>query len=1596
MREQTPVTILERGANHKIVQHVSWQLDEKGQATAKTNTYTELATGLNYQGEKGEWSETRELIEPLPKGAGAVARNGQHKVFFPQDIYEGQIELQTSDGQWLRSRVLGLSYFDSESGKSVLISEVTNSVGELFGGNVLVYPNAFTDVRASLRLTYTKSGFEQDVVLEEQPPTPETFGLNPKTTRLQVLTEFFNAPQPIKLEQSYADSFGGKIIDEQLDFGSLRMIQGKAFTIDAGESSKTFPVSKQWLKIDGRDFLIEEVELQSVTKELDALPKARSAALQSVTNTVRQANFGKPVIPSLRLSSKATTGIEMRLAQANPINKGFVLDYVTVNTGQNNYTFKGDTTYYISAPLLLTGTTTFESGAVIKYAINAGLTLYVTTGNPVATVNWQGSAYRPVIFTAKDDNSVGENIVGSNGNPTPNAYANPALDLSAANGLPAIKYARFSFAQQALTLGSASTLNLSHAQFVKCNYGLGAANYQSVTANLRNILFGAVVKPFNLQNLNYGATLSAQHVTFDTSTTLVNEGAVTAYSLDMVNCIFANVNGMGWTGTPGDHLTGHHNAFYLSPFNFGAAEVTVSGTPFQSPVGAGNYYLNDSSGLRDQGSASIDSTLLLELTQKTTFPPPPANILLNTTINSATPTTFNPVVQRDADTPDLGYHYEPLDYMCSQITIGGSSAALVLGNGVAVGLYGTSGFLPQGGGITSVGLPSAMNRLVWYPSVQEQPVRLNNISTVGSSVFSPSAAGTPKIVALSFTDLPMQGSRQSMFGQIYAYHYPIITLSGCWFRGVNLTVGAPSYGPAANPAANVTLLNNVFERSTLSLFNGYVNYYGTFSQMPLGVTLYNNTFWSNTVTLFFMDAYAATHKNWVIKDNLYDGVVNTFSGDGGYASLIANTHDAFRNTANPLGGPNHVTLTSLTYATGPYGNWYINQASSSSTPNTALVNAGSRNSTAAVLDGHTERTDQTPDSGTVDIGFHYKISSPPTADIVSANTCRNQSVPFDLVGNSPQGVPLNFIIVSGQTPGTLVQNRNHCTYTPAAGFEGTHTITYKVNDGWWDSGNATVTIEVGSAPTADSQTMQTCKGVPKMIILTGADGCDEPATLAFSIVTQPTGGTLGAITPLAGGHSASVVYTPNSLPMPFCGADSFTFKVNDGVRDSSPASVTVNVGDSAPEAKCQDVMTGLNVPITFTLTGVDDCNDTLTFTKDSDPANGTITQFNPTTGSVTYQPNTGFEGTDTFTFHVNNCSFSSPSQTVTINVVPAPTLTTECRPNRIILTWTLPSFLQTLAGGGYIQDFQIFRCSTISGNCSPSTTPITTISDPQITKDPLRWTFEDTSVTAGQTFCYSIKFRHKNECDSITVIESPISNLGCMQICPVPPLGPVDVAFIFDNTGSMGNAPLTELKNNIQTVLDHIESSSGNDYRLALVTTETEQVFVRLAFSNNNRTSFTTELNNIGGGGGVLEPESTDECLNTVVNALSGSPTRSDPRNCNRPPPLQINNFSPGFDSPNSRVNAKKMVVLITDAQPGGFCDVGDNGAQAAIYSIQARSKCIRVNAVQVKSDPLTTTVMVNYMQATCGWHKQVPSSGFGISDAVDRMFFVPGSCNCP
>jgi hypothetical protein len=117
-------------------------------------------------------------------------------------------------------------------------------------------------------------------------------------------------------------------------------------------------------------------------------------------------------------------------------------------------------------------------------------------------------------------------------------------------------------------------------------------------------------------------------------------------------------------------------------------------------------------------------------------------------------------------------------------------------------------------------------------------------------------------------------------------------------------------------------------------------------------------------------------------------------------------------------------------------------------------------------------------------------------------------------------------------------------------------------------------------------------------------------------------------------------------------------------RDSLGRTTTVQVAGSVasnlpPVANPQNVATQEDQSVTIQLTGDDGDdgeNQTLTYQITQQPQNGTIQDFDPATGSLTYNPGQNFTGEDAIGFTVSDNGtpgpLTSPEATVTITVNP--------------------------------------------------------------------------------------------------------------------------------------------------------------------------------------------------------------------------------------------------------------------------------------------------------------------------------------------------------
>ena len=128
--------------------------------------------------------------------------------------------------------------------------------------------------------------------------------------------------------------------------------------------------------------------------------------------------------------------------------------------------------------------------------------------------------------------------------------------------------------------------------------------------------------------------------------------------------------------------------------------------------------------------------------------------------------------------------------------------------------------------------------------------------------------------------------------------------------------------------------------------------------------------------------------------------------------------------------------------------------------------------------------------------------------------------------------------------------------------------------------------------------------------------------LKFSIVSTPTFGTLSNMTAI-NSTSARVTYTPN---LHFHGNDKFTFKVNDGITDSSNVwyvPIAINHINHPPITSDKNISTKASIPVNITLLAIDIDKDPLKFSIVSAPTFGTLsnmTAINSTSARVTYTP----------------------------------------------------------------------------------------------------------------------------------------------------------------------------------------------------------------------------------------------------------------------------------------------------------------------------------------------------------------------------------------
>jgi hypothetical protein len=154
-----------------------------------------------------------------------------------------------------------------------------------------------------------------------------------------------------------------------------------------------------------------------------------------------------------------------------------------------------------------------------------------------------------------------------------------------------------------------------------------------------------------------------------------------------------------------------------------------------------------------------------------------------------------------------------------------------------------------------------------------------------------------------------------------------------------------------------------------------------------------------------------------------------------------------------------------------------------------------------------------------------RVNHAPTASAGSIATDQNTAAAVTLIASDPDGDALTYTIVVSPTHGTLSGTGSSRSYTPAAGYSGPDSFTFKASDGTVDSNTATVSITVRASLTppptptptpapkpAPQQKLVAAALKGKVLVQLARGGRFVPVTAAtefrLGLVFDTTGGTL--------------------------------------------------------------------------------------------------------------------------------------------------------------------------------------------------------------------------------------------------------------------------------------------------------------------------------------------------------------------------------------------------------------------------------------------------------------------------------------------------------
>ncbi len=239
----------------------------------------------------------------------------------------------------------------------------------------------------------------------------------------------------------------------------------------------------------------------------------------------------------------------------------------------------------------------------------------------------------------------------------------------------------------------------------------------------------------------------------------------------------------------------------------------------------------------------------------------------------------------------------------------------------------------------------------------------------------------------------------------------------------------------------------------------------------------------------------------------------------------------------------------------------------------------------------------------------------------------------------PDGLSIN--PATGEITGTLTTDAS----VGGPSLDGVYEINVTATDSQGASVSKTFTYTVSNPPpVAGNDAFEGTEDTPVTSTVAANDSDQDGDALTYILLTPPAHGSVIL------NSDGTFTYTPNPDYNANQGVETFTYTVTDANGATATATVTLNIAPVNDAPVAQDVIEAIleDTPFNGVLTATDADLDLLTFTKASDPANGTVVVSSD--GTYTYTPNQNFNGPDSFTYTVSDGKGGTVTHTVTINV----------------------------------------------------------------------------------------------------------------------------------------------------------------------------------------------------------------------------------------------------------------------------------------------------------------------------------------------------------